>query len=481
MVESIDKNTMQLKWLYIICGLFIAVNAIFVANEFFYFTLLPFVALLILFYFTSLDKLLWFIVFATPLSLNLRNSDFNLGVSLPSEPFMFGILLLFIFKLFKDNTIDRNLLKHPITIAIVINIFWMFITCCTSTLPIISFKFLLSRLWFLVSFYYFGFYLFKEYKNFNKFVWLYVVSFTVVIAYTIANHSQYGFTMETANWVMSPFYNDHTVYGAMLAMFFPLLLGFIFLKTNSFTKKVTASVFTFIFIVALILSYTRAAWISMLVAAIVLLIIKLKINWKLLFSIGFIGLFFFLAFKDKLLMKLEKNRQDSSTNISEHVKSISNISSDASNLERLNRWSAAIRMFKEKPIIGFGPGTYSFKYAPYQFSYEKTIISTNAGDKGNAHSEYIGPLCESGVLGMLTFLAIVIAILITAIKLYYKLTEPEPKMLVLCTLLGFITYIVHGGLNNFLDTDKASVPFWAFASFIVALDVNFRIASKKLS
>jgi hypothetical protein len=82
---------------------------------------------------------------------------------------------------------------------------------------------------------------------------------------------------------------------------------------------------------------------------------------------------------------------------------------------------------------------------------------------------------------MLTFLAIVIAILITAIKLYYKLTEPEPKMLVLCTLLGFITYIVHGGLNNFLDTDKASVPFWAFASFIVALDVNFRVASKKHS
>jgi O-antigen ligase len=327
--------------------------------------------LLVLFYFTSLDKLLWFIVFATPLSLNLRNSDFNLGVSLPSEPFMFGILLLFIFKLFKDNTIDRNLLKHPITIAIVVNVFWMFITSCTSTLPVISFKFLLARLWFLISFYYFGFYLFKDFKNFNKFIWLYVISFTIVIAYTIVNHSQYGFTMETANWVMSPFYNDHTVYGAMLAMFFPLLLGFIFLKTNSFTKKVTASFFTVIFIVALILSYTRAAWISLLVAAVVLLIIKLKINWKLLLSIGFIGLFFFLAFKDKLLMKLEKNRQDSSTNISEHVKSISNISSDASNLERLNRWSAAIRMFKEKPFIGFGPGTYSFKYAPYQFSYEK--------------------------------------------------------------------------------------------------------------
>ena len=166
------NNSSQLKWLYIICGLFIAANCIFVANEFFYFTILPFVALLVIFYFTSLDKLLWFIVFATPLSLNLRNPDFNLGVSLPSEPFMFGILLLFVFKMFKDNTINRNLLKHPITIAIIINVFWMFITSCTSTLPVVSFKFLLSRLWFLVSFYYFGFFLFQEYKNFNKFIWV---------------------------------------------------------------------------------------------------------------------------------------------------------------------------------------------------------------------------------------------------------------------------------------------------------------------
>ena len=39
-------------------------------------------------------------------------------------------------------------------------------------------------------------------------------------------------------------------------------------------------------------------------------------------------------------------------------------------------------------------------------SQEKTIISTNAGDLGNAHSEYIGPLAESGLFGMLTVLAI---------------------------------------------------------------------------
>jgi hypothetical protein len=31
--------------------------------------------------------------------------------------------------------------------------------------------------------------------------------------------------------------------------------------------------------------------------------------------------------------------------------------------------------------------------------------------------------------------------------------------------------MTHGFLNNFLDTDKLSVPFWGFTAIIVALDV----------
>jgi O-antigen ligase len=128
-------------------------------------------------------------------------------------------------------------------------------------------------------------------------------------------------------------------------------------------------------------------------------------------------------------------------------------------------------MFEERPFFGWGPGTYSFVYAPFQLSGEKTIISTNAGDMGNAHSEYIGPLCESGVLGTLTFLGIVFTIIWTGWHLYYKLTDKVHRGLMLSILLGMVTYFLHGALNNFLDTDKASVPFWGFAAMLVAADL----------
>ena len=280
-----------------------------------------------------------------------------------------------------------------------------------------------------------------------------------------------GFEEEPANYVMSPFYNDHTIYGAMLVMFFPALIFFMLNKKYSASIKFGAFLFLVIYTIALIFSYTRAAWLSLVVALVAYFLLLLHIKFRTILFAFIVTCAVLFAYQTEIVMKLQKNRQDASQDFDKHIESISNISTDASNLERLNRWSAAFRMFAERPFFGWGPGTFSFQYAPFQHSQEKTIISTNMGDRGNAHSEYIGPLCESGVLGTLTFIAIVICTLLTGFRLYYTIQDNETKKLVLITLLGFITYIVHGALNNFLDTDKASVPFWGFIAMLVAIDV----------
>jgi O-antigen ligase len=104
-------------------------------------------------------------------------------------------------------------------------------------------------------------------------------------------------------------------------------------------------------------------------------------------------------------------------------------------------------------------------------SREKTIISTNSGDLGNAHSEYFGPLSESGLLGMLTFLFIVIATFIIGLRVYKRAQSKTVKYISIGTIIGLTTYFTHGVLNNFLDTDKLSVPFWGFLAIIVAIDL----------
>lgn len=459
------------KWVYALSIVFIVLNAICTFFEFYYFNLLPAVLLIVLLALFSLDKLILFVVFLTPLAVNLQNLEGGLGLSLPTEPVIFGVMLLFILKQLHKNTLDIKVIKHPVTTAIIINLAWIFITCLTSELPVISFKFLVSRLWFVIAFYFIGTPLFKNYSNIKKFYWLYIIAFTIIIFYTLYNHYLMGFEEEPANYVMSPFYNDHTVYGAMLAMFFPCLIFFTMNKKYSTSIKFAAFLLFIIYTIALIFSYTRAAWLSLAAALVAYMLLLLRVRFSTLLMVFAAVCVLFLVYQTEIIMKLEKNRQDASQDFDKHIESISNISTDASNLERLNRWSAAFRMFDERPVFGWGPGTYSFVYAPFQHSQEKTIISTNMGDRGNAHSEYIGPLCESGVLGTLTFVAVILTTLFTGFRLFYTVKENEIKKMVLVTLLGFITYIIHGALNNFLDTDKASVPFWGFIAMLVAIDV----------
>ena len=184
--------------------------------------------------------------------------------------------------------------------------------------------------------------------------------------------------------------------------------------------------------------------------------------------------FISVSFQSEILRVVGKNNTDSDGDFFENIKSMSNISTDVSNLERLNRWNSALQMFKEKPVFGFGPGTYQFKYASYQKSNLKTIISTNFGDKGNAHSEYLGPLCEQGFFGALIILILVFASMNLGYRLVYTVKDKSIRIMVICITLGLSTYFVHGFLNNFLDTDKASVSFWGFLAMLVCIDIYFK-------
>ena len=217
---------------------------------------------------------------------------------------------------------------------------------------------------------------FQEEANIHRFIKAYLFGLFMVSLYTISIHATKGFEHEAAHWVMSPFFKDHTSYGMALALLLPF--GFYIQKWNR-NKKLSA-LFTFIvlvLLVAIVLSYTRAAWLSLLAAIMVYVIIKLRIKFSLLFS-GIVFLFGFIYFsQSELLMMLEKNSQDSSDSFTEHISSMTNVSTDASNLERINRWNAAIQLFKERPHLGWGAGTYQFNYAPYQNYYDKTIIKSN--------------------------------------------------------------------------------------------------------
>lgn len=461
----------KLIWVYLISGMFILFNSYLLINHLMWGAVVPVLLIIVLLYFVAVDKVILMITFFTPLAINIRNLDVGAAVSLPTEPLMLGVLVFFLIKVLYEGKYDFRIIKHPITIFIFINLIWMLFTSITSEMPLVSFKYMLSRLWFLVPFYFFIILMFKHKSTIKSFLWLYIIALIGIIFYTLIHHTIRGLDEDSGHWVMRPFYNDHTQYGAVLAMYIPILTGFVLDKTySSSTRIVTTSVLV-LYLVALVFSYSRAAWLSLAAAIIIfaLILMRIKFRYVLVTTGVVLGLFF--TFQQQIFDKLERNKQDSSANFIEHIQSMTNITSDASNLERINRWQSAFRMFDERPFWGWGPGTYQFIYAPFQRAKEKTIISTNAGDMGNAHSEYIGPLAESGVFGMISIFLIFATTVYIGIRVFRNAKTRELKILSISVLIGLISYFIHGFLNNFLDSDKASVPVWGFMAILVAIDI----------
>jgi O-antigen ligase len=229
-------------------------------------------------------------------------------------------------------------------------------------------------------------------------------------------------------------------------------------------------------LIGLFFSYTRAAWLSIIVALFVWGLIHFRIKLKYLILTGSVCVLLILSNWTQIQFMLSKNKSEHTTeDFGKRLQSAGNVTTDASNLERINRWDCAISMFKERPIVGFGPGTYAFEYARFQRPENLTIISTNFGDGGNAHSEYLGALAETGLIGFLLTLGLVFIIFRQGIHLYYNLNlHKELQILVLGMILALVTYFFHGLLNNYLDTDKAAVPIWTICVIFIVLDYKLK-------
>ncbi len=409
--------------------------------------------------------------FLTPLSFNIEEFTDSIGLFIPTEPLLFGLLLLLIWQSFLTKTFPTYLRKNLIVISLVSYLLVLLITAILSSHPLVSFKFLLVKLWFVIPMIGFGTKVFEDKKNIKMALWLFIIGMTIAMIYTLIRHSMYNFGEKESHWVMSPLFKDHTIYGAMVAFSLYLLLGLFFSKKYSSLLSLIIMGLIIINIAGLYFSLTRAAWLSVVAALGVWALIHYRVKFSYLFVVFIIGLVVVLFNWNDISYAMSKNKKEHTTeNFRDRLQSSTNVTSDASNLERINRWSSAIQMFQEKPWTGFGPGTYAFEYAPFQRPENKTIISTDFGDGGNAHSEYLGTLSETGIFGLITFVFFISMIFYKGIMLYYRLEDREQKKLVLSMILALSTYFIHAFLNNYLDTDKAAVPIFGISAMFIAME-----------
>lgn len=467
MLESaMQRKVLMVGLLYALCLFF---SFYF---EFFYLSLIPLVGMVVIMTIFRMHWTFYLMALVTPLSIDLSELDIDgVGLIIPTELLLMGLFLLGLWQF----ALGRKLyFKHPLLWWVAVYFSWMLITTMTSEDPLVSLKYIIARAWYIVPCFLFLVPLFEKHILPEKMYRLYFMTLILAIGYTIIRHSMHGFDKDSAHWVMEPLFKDHTVYGAALALVFPFVILQLFSKQHNPLLRFFYVTGSLILTIGLILSYTRAAWLSVVFAAGIGILMVMKVPFKWVLFSGLVLGTVTAVYWDDIQISLNRNKKESSDKMDDHIKSISNVSSDASNLERLNRWNCAMAMYKERPIVGWGPGMYQFVYAPFQRAQDKTIISTNRGDGGNAHSEFLGPLSEQGLVGMLIYISFVLLVMFMGFRVYGNTNEYEEKLIVMGLFLGIVTYFAHGFLNNFLDSDKIAVPFWVAISYLVYRDTKVR-------
>lgn len=125
--------------------------------------------------------------------------------------------------------------------------------------------------------------------------------------------------------------------------------------------------------------------------------------------------------------------------------SITNTTTDGSNLGRFDVWTSSINMFKDHPVAGVGIGQWR---TIYEASYR---LPTENQHLYHAHNNFIQLLGEVGLLGLLGVLIFYGSIIVDNFVVWFKKRDPYS----LCAMIAVICYVfVFGQVEYTLDNSS---------------------------
>jgi O-antigen ligase len=122
------------------------------------------------------------------------------------------------------------------------------------------------------------------------------------------------------------------------------------------------------------------------------------------------------------------------------VRSIEVTDANYASLERLAFWEAALDMWREHPWLGIGFGNYQAIYP--RFSLPKWSMAL-----GHAHNYYLNIAAETGLVGLLAYLALWVTAIWQTVRAQREASEPFVQALA----LGALGVLVHVSVHNVVD------------------------------
>ena len=122
---------------------------------------------------------------------------------------------------------------------------------------------------------------------------------------------------------------------------------------------------------------------------------------------------------------------------------------------RYGLWRMALHMISDNPIFGVGPGNFVLKYAAYRQSPAHLVPRY-------VHNTYLQVWAESGILGLVSFLAVLAAAIAQLLAARARAPDVRWRRLVEAVLAGFVGYLAFMCTSNGLHDQT----FWLWLAMI---------------
>ena len=267
----------------------------------------------------------------------------------------------------------------------------------------------------------------------------------------------------SGGWIYGPYVN-HNHYAGLMELLVPIPLVISLSRLAHEKTRIAAGVSAAIMAGTIFLSGSRGGMLALFAELCVLGLILLRQKRSVRIALGFAA---FAAVLVSLLIWLGGKE------LTARVGSISEEAhGEISGGMRLSIDKDGIRMFRHRPFLGWGLGTFPVVYPQFRSFYTNFFVN-------EAHNDYLQLLAEMGVLGFATMVWFLIVLYRQARGKIAKWPTEVSGAATLACALGVLGILIHSFVDFNLQIPANAALFFVFCSIAAAPPLLQRLRRPK--
>ena len=247
-------------------------------------------------------------------------------------------------------------------------------------------------------------------------------------------------------------YVNHNHYSGLMELLTPVSMGIALHEKVSWPKRMLAAFAGMVMAASIVLSLSRSGMIAMLIEIVFLVMVLYGVNRSSHTTLMLVAFFVVtLGFLTWL----------NGAGVFDRIESISSEWKTDIMVGRAAMSRDTFHMFLQKPIAGWGLGTFPSVYPQFRTFFTNFYID-------HAHNDYVEVLAETGVLGFGAMLWFLVQLYRTGFGKIQRQRGPWQSAMTLAALTGCTGFLVHGFTDFNFHIPANAAMFFAFSALIGA-------------